>query len=178
MTEWRTVVGFADYEVSNAGQVRRTTGGQGARAGRLLTWHTATSTGYPNVRMRVGGKTIGVNVHVLVARSFLGARPDGMQVRHLDGDKMNCHVSNLVYGTHAENQRDKVRHGTSTRGTKNPRAKIDEVKAANIRSDYGFGFSAKELASAYGLSESTVYRIVRGIYWQEASNRSMDRAAA
>lgn len=53
-------------------------------------------------------------VHVLVAAAFLGPRPDGMQVRHADGDRFNNHLSNLCYGTSKDNTDDAIRHGTHT----------------------------------------------------------------
>jgi hypothetical protein len=58
--------------------------------------------------------------------------PEGMQVRHLDGDTMNCRAGNLAYGTHKENQEDKVRHGTSSYGEKNPRAKLTAEQAKAV----------------------------------------------
>jgi hypothetical protein len=36
-----------------------------------------------------------------------------MEVRHKDGDPRNCRLSNLTYGTHAENMADMIEHGTS-----------------------------------------------------------------
>jgi phage FluMu protein Com len=53
-----------------------------------------------------------MKVHWLVARAFLGPRPDGMEIRHLDGDYQNCTASNLLYGTKSENALDAVQHGT------------------------------------------------------------------
>lgn len=53
-----------------------------------------------------------VKVHVAVALAFLGPRPEGLDIRHLDGDPTNAHASNLAYGTKLENEADKWRHGT------------------------------------------------------------------
>jgi hypothetical protein len=50
-------------------------------------------------------------VHSLVAEAFIGPRPIGLEVRHLDGDSTNNAVDNLRYGTHAENMQDRVKHG-------------------------------------------------------------------
>lgn len=55
--------------------------------------------------------TVSVYVHHSVAEAFLGPRPNGMQIRHLDGDKLNNRVGNLRYGTPSENVRDVLRHG-------------------------------------------------------------------
>jgi hypothetical protein len=50
-------------------------------------------------------------IHSLVAEMFIGSRPKGTEIRHLDGNKLNNHYRNLSYGTHSENMRDTVRHG-------------------------------------------------------------------
>ena len=181
MTIWKSIDRFPCYEVSSEGQVRRSVGGQGAKAGKVLTWHTLTSTGYPDVRMTTDGKSVAIPVHRLVAWAFLGPRPEGMQIRHLDGNKMNCRVENLAYGSAKENGQDKVAHGTSTKGTKNPKVKLTEEQALQVFKSKGI-VSAEEIAAIFCINESTVHRIWRGIYWthitkHEASNRAIDRAA-
>ncbi len=50
-------------------------------------------------------------VHSLVALAFHGPRPEGLEVRHLNGDPTDNRPENLRYGTHAENMQDKVAHG-------------------------------------------------------------------
>jgi len=51
-------------------------------------------------------------VHNLVAEAFIGERPVGEVVRHLDGDSKKNWSTNLRYGTHKENEHDKKFHGT------------------------------------------------------------------
>jgi hypothetical protein len=64
-------------------------------------------------------------VHELVAGAFLGQRPDGHEVRHRDGDGLNCCRVNLEYGTSADNTADAVRHGTYVAPTQDhQRAKV------------------------------------------------------
>lgn len=179
--EWKTIAGFEAYAVSSLGRVKRVVGGRGARAGKILTWHTCTQTGYADVRLVVNGKAHARTVHTLVARAFLGSLPDGLVTRHLDGDKLNCRLTNLAYGTLTDNAQDKVAHGRSSYGEKNPCAKITQAIADSIRFHHKSGVSAKELAASHGLCESTVHRIVSGKYWgrsQEASNRAEARATA
>ena len=52
-------------------------------------------------------------VHSLVAEAFIGPCPEGMEVRHRNGDQTNSRLSNLTYGTHADNMQDAIRHGTN-----------------------------------------------------------------
>jgi hypothetical protein len=54
-----------------------------------------------------------VTVHKLIMLTFIGSRPDGLnEIRHLDGNKANNHLSNLKYGTSQDNADDKKLHGT------------------------------------------------------------------
>lgn len=43
------------------------------------------------------------SVHRLVAAQYIGVCPDGMEINHKDGDKLNNHWTNLEYVTHSEN---------------------------------------------------------------------------
>lgn len=106
--QWRPIPGHEGrYDVSDQGQVRSWLPWRGEPVPRLLT-HCPDERGYPRVRM--AGKT--PRVHQLVAAAFLGPRPDGQEVRHLDGDETNPRLSNLAYGTPSQNNRDRVTHGT------------------------------------------------------------------
>lgn len=68
--------------------------------------------GYWRVGIMVDGKLKLVGVHRLVCETFNGPCPgDGMEVRHLDGNKTNNVPSNLQWGTRKENAEDMVRHG-------------------------------------------------------------------
>jgi hypothetical protein len=53
-------------------------------------------------------------VHCLIAETFLGPRPKNLDVRHIDGNKLNNSVGNLRYGTRAENNRDIYDYGSKT----------------------------------------------------------------
>jgi len=101
---WRTVVGHPNYEVSDHGRVRIIK--TGAIKGTTL------NRKYPSVTMYTQGRYRDC-IHRMVAAAFIGPRPVGMEVRHLDGDPTNNHVSNLTYGTHAENMADRRLHGTA-----------------------------------------------------------------
>lgn len=107
---WMPVPGFEEnYEVSDQGEVRSRPRA-GTKGGTLKPFRTRGD--YLQVGFRNGtGKTYRT-VHWVVTAAFLGPRPAGLEVRHLDGDKENCALSNLTYGTRSENGRDKRQHGT------------------------------------------------------------------
>ncbi len=74
--------------------------------------------GYPVVNLYNGRKYQMFTVHRLVLLAFVGTRPNGMAVRHLNGIKTDNRLSNLVYGTYSENNHDIVRHGRNANASK------------------------------------------------------------
>lgn len=76
------------------------------KAGKTLTRSFA---GRGRARVKLASKSF--YVHELVAMTFIGPRPDGMQIRHLDDDFTNNHWTNLAYGTAKENCADSVASG-------------------------------------------------------------------
>jgi hypothetical protein len=98
--EWRPIAGYEGlYEVSNRGRVRRA----GRRRCLKLDRHWR---GYLRAQLYgAGGRRRFHRVHLLVAAAFIGPRPAGQTVDHLDEDKRNNAVTNLEYVTRIENHR-------------------------------------------------------------------------
>ena len=114
--EWKPVTGFEGlYEVSDCGEVRSLSheaqSGRGSyiKVGRVLK-QTTRPKGYKAVNLWRDGRTSAHLVHRLVAAAFYGPSP--LQVRHKNGNPADNVVSNLLYGTNAQNQQDSVRHRT------------------------------------------------------------------
>jgi len=115
-SEWRAVAnGF--YEVNALGSVRRAVAGKGARVGHVLKQSIAT-TGYPVVSVCIDGRYRMAYVHALVAQAFIGPRPAGMQINHIDGIKTNPGAANLEYVTHRENAEHAGRMGLVPSGAR------------------------------------------------------------
>lgn len=92
-----------------------------------------------------------------------GERPDGQQVRHLDGNPANNQLANLCYGTPRENQADRVRHGTHCRGSQHPQSKLTEEDVAEIRRLGDQRHAA--LAKRFGVQRNTISRILQRKSW-------------
>ena len=111
-------------------------------------------------------------VHQIVCVVFHGPCPEGMQVRHIDGDLTNNDPMNLGYSTVLVNNRDRITHGTVPRGSKHGMAKLTEPKVQAIRGLSSLRTSRKgphsdiSLGSLFGVSSSTV-RLIRlnKIWW-------------
>lgn len=104
-------------------------------------------------------------VHRLVLEIFAGPCPEGMEARHLNGDRHDNRRVNLQWGTKAENAADKIAHGTSGRGERNPMARLTAVAVEEIRRRAASGEVQRSLAREYGVSPMTVSRAVRGESW-------------
>lgn len=106
MEVWKVCV--EDYEISNRGNVRRKTlsGGYKDIKGSLLK----TGGGYKYFQLLRDGKRKNHLFHHLVAEQFLGARPDGLVIDHIDRNPLNNCVDNLRYITQKANcfNHDKV----------------------------------------------------------------------
>ncbi|SRR6266700_883896 len=107
------------YEVSDLGRTRslRRKTASGFRGGRVLKGR-AHPSGHFQVTLSAENVASTKYVHQLVAEAFIGERPAGQEVRHLDGDPANNARSNLAYGTKGDNVLDAVRHGTHWNASK------------------------------------------------------------
>ena len=94
--EWKE---FESYKISNRGDVI-------GKKGRLL-FGSISNKGYKRVYINKKHYT----VHSLVAMLFIGERPDGFVIDHIDRDKLNNNVSNLRYITNQQNQFNKNSKG-------------------------------------------------------------------
>ena len=65
------------------------------------------------------------DIHFLVSHAFLGPRPDGYVIDHIDTDKQNNSISNLEYITRSENQLRAISNGNVVASNQKP---VDQYK--------------------------------------------------
>lgn len=162
-----SIPGYVGYYASEDGIVYRTD-----KKGKL---HEVApypdKYGYLRVRMQEPkepwcGKLRKIFLHHAIAWAFLPPKPTPKhEVRHLDGNKNNCSASNLKWGTHAENEADKVIHGTKLSGSKISTAKLDETKVLDIKKRLAKGESPDTLGEEYGVGSNAIRSILAGKYW-------------
>lgn len=127
-------------------------------------------------------------VHRAVASAFINNPYDKPEVNHIDGDKSNNHVENLVWSTRKENQQhawdnglmentraaikktiknrksnitDNVRNNMSEVSKKH-RRKFTEKQVIEIRQSYKNGSTQKEIAERYCVNKATINLIIHG----------------
>lgn len=92
--EWRDIPGFDyRYQVSSHGRVRRAN----ASGGYEILTGNVRSNGYRAVNLTRNGKPEKLFVHRLVLAVFKGAGESRARINHIDGDRLNNHLSNLEY---------------------------------------------------------------------------------
>lgn len=161
--EWRAVIGTGAYEVSSWGRIRRIGAARGATPGRIRH-ATRGPDGYLRVSLSDHGGRIDATVHALVATAFLGPRPSGHEVNHIDSDKGNNHVANLEYVTRSANLLHRVQLGIG-RGERNGAARITADVARAIRRDHTAGMGYKRLAQRYGVTWAIARGVASGKTW-------------
>jgi len=106
---WADIPGFANYEVSTWGQVRR-------KGRRVLK--ASVARGYLKVQLSMSGVASQRLIHRLVALTFL-PNPDNLpEVDHKDRVKTNNRLSNLRWVSRRENELNKGRQSNNQSGYK------------------------------------------------------------
>lgn len=175
MEVWKQIPDFPHYEASNLGRVRFVgrqqvvsdklgrnyvrTHKPRIRKASTVPGHYAATTLYNN------GIRKHMEVHRIITLTFLGKCPPGLEVRHLDGNKLNNRLANLCYGTRRENIADVARHGRRRRGETAPSAKLTQKQVDAIRGAAARGVVQRRLAEKYGVGAMTISRIVRHQRW-------------
>lgn len=136
-------------------------------AGRVLAPLKHTG-GYLGVHLYQNGAGKRHFIHALVLEAFVGARPPRMQACHNNGDKTDNRLANLRWGTPAENQKDRARHGTQQKGKPKPTKKMSPVLAEAIRRLYAEVQNKSKVARILDLPRTTVADVINGRTFKNA----------
>jgi hypothetical protein len=170
---WITVSEFPWYEVSDDGLVRSKHRLRRTKNGQLRSYKSVLLApskngpyGHLAVTLRSESGDRRCYVHRLVLAAFVGPCPDNQEVRHLDGRAGNNRLSNLAYGTPAQNSADKLLHGTARLGESHQQAKLSSLQVRYILSQLREGCRQKDLALFYGVTRAAIGSIKRGGSWR------------
>ncbi|WJY27425.1 HNH endonuclease [Sporosarcina trichiuri] len=168
LEEWKDIPGHeGKYQVSNLGRVRsldryvrgETKNGTEFKRlarGKILTPGVFTKCGH--LSLPLGRRTHGRPVHQLVLLAFEGPCPEGMEVRHLNGDPQDNRLANLEYGTRTENILDVYRQGKRWR-------KLSTEDVQEIRRRLASEEAVKSIAASFEVSIVTIYNIKKGVFY-------------
>jgi len=160
--EWRVIIGFTNYSVSNLGRVKNNITGKLRKVNM--------NYGYNNVNLYTNDhKESHMKVHRLVATAFLpNEKVDGKDfVNHIDGNKYNNRSDNLEWVTSKENRQ----HAMNTdliddKGENNGNAVTTDEEVTGICKDLELDtLTNREIAKKHGVLISTVYNVLYRVRW-------------
>ena len=153
MENWKEVIGFPDYEVSDRGRIRV------RETGAIVKQHQ-NNYGYNTVVMYADGEGKSKGVHRIVASAFIGLPNDGEQVNHKDGNKTNNSLDNLEWVTQAEN----LRHSRNVLGNKcgGEKRKRESIRLNLRLFRVSLNMTQEEFASEIGISRAMYSLIEKG----------------
>lgn len=163
---WLPIAGYEGmYEVSSHGRVRsldREDSAGRPRRGRVL--RPALSSGYPYVHLHKESQGSAIRIHALVANAFLGERPEGYTVNHIDGVKTNNCVENLEYMSCLDN----VRHACSLGLV----GKLNKEQVWEIREAFAFAPapSLSFFAEKFDVSLFTIQSVLSAKHYNNIPN--------
>lgn len=162
--EWRPIDGFPGYFISSNAKA--------SHNGKPLKPHEHNKYGHSVLRMYKDGKQYTKSLHRVVAEAFIPNPHNYPLVRHLDSNARNNEVSNLAWGTRADNAKDSIEAGTFSYHyhyfTPDEVAASNEtnrtpVKAVNIKTSEEYLFhSQADAARKLGLSQGNIGRVLIG----------------
>lgn len=164
--EYRPVRGFPAYRVGNDGSVWSMINMGNHKID--FRWRQLDVT--PKAEGRYSRCTLcdqaGVirqcRVHDLILRAFIGPPPPGFECRHLDGNRANNRLDNIVWGTRQQNAEDKIRHDTVPRGTDHWNGRLSDDQVLEIRRLLSEGVMGILVAERFGVSTKTISKIKHG----------------
>jgi len=132
----------------------------------LLEPHLNTDKYYDICIKDANNKKIIRLVHQLVLEANGYIKPfEDAEVRHLDGNRLNNHISNLRWGTSKENGEDLAKHGT-LKGHLNPFSKLKPTDILFIRNS---GLSTSDLMAKFKATRSCICNARNGRTYQNVN---------
>jgi hypothetical protein len=153
--EWRDVVGWAGYQVSDQGRIRN---------GKQVIIKGSVYRCYPSVLLSEPGGAVRVLLHLLIAQAFIGMIPVGYEVHHKDRDTMNAAASNLEPLPEYKHSQETKKY--QPRGESHYKAKLTEQQVREIRQAYKAGATQMHLGKVYGVSFQQIGKIAKGLTWR------------
>lgn len=149
--EWKEIKEAPEYSISNFGRV------WSGKTKKFLSNERLDFKGY-NIVTLYNGKPIYYKIHKLVAIYFVGERPEGFTINHIDGIKTNNSWLNLEYLTNKQNCIHAFKNGIIKR-----KLEIKDVK--KIRRLHKKGCTQKMIADLFNIGPYHVSRIITKKQW-------------
>ena len=169
---WKEIEGFPNYEVSDQGRVRNKT------TKHILSPAIDKSTGYLKANLQKDGKGNTIAVHRLVAIAFCSGRKDGLDVNHIDGNKLNNASSNLEWCTRSENEKHAYETGlkASMKGKVGKPVRIIETgEVFNSLTECAEAIGGREHTISMCLNDKYNRTAHKGVHFEYVDDRQKEK---
>lgn len=149
MEIWTNIKDVPGYEVSSEGRIRN------SKTGRIMKT-PVNSKGYKVIALRnnsMRNHYSQKSVHRLVADNFYDGDHTDLDVNHIDGNKLNNHISNLEFCTRSENVSHAFRLGLKQPSRQKKVRVIETGKVFN---------SIRECGRVIGCDQSMICQCLNG----------------
>lgn len=159
---WKPIYGYENYQVSNTGLVKNNSSWKVLNKNTIGKYHGVTlckSSQHRKMQL----------IHRLVAKAFIPNPDNKPQINHIDGNKLNNHVSNLEWCTASENSIHSYKLGLSTPSKNNlgnfgakahrRRAVIAYKKNGEFVGNYP---TIRQAAKVFNISEGSIWNCING----------------
>ena len=172
--EWRDIPGYEGiYQVSNLGRMKSMDriDPLGRHRRERLKVPTPSQFGYLLVTVCKNAEAKRCSLHSLVMLAFVGERPHGYDINHINGDKTDNSVANLEYCSTSHNIAHSYANGfqVSIKGERQHNAKLNEDTVREIRRRHENGEQQKTLAGEYAVSTTVIWNIVHRHTWKHVA---------
>lgn len=150
---WKTIQEFPDYEISNMGRVKS----YRTKNPKILK-PSPNHGGYFQVILSKKGGLYTRRIHQLVLVAFRGKPPIGMESHHVDGNRRNNQLNNLIYIPISENR------SLGNSRNKNMHSKLIECDVLIIRGLENI--TQWRIAKIFNVDQSTVSDIRTKKTWK------------
>lgn len=171
--EWRKYP-HGEYYVSNYGDIINSKIGYALNKTDLVRKRRLPLYQRGFVDIIIHGKKVKKRVGNIVAETFIGLRPEGMECCHIDGNPTNNYITNLKWGSSKEKSHDQKLHGrhiTAIRQSKY--CKLSQEDVDYIRAEYEKDPKRKglyqKLGNELGCSRKNIAAICAGKRWKRRS---------
>ena len=127
---------------------------------------TVATIGYEVVSFSNNDKTKTYYKHRLLLHAFVGKCPDGCEVLHINGNKLDNRLENLRWGTRKENVADSIKHGVATIGARNGQAQLTVDMVKVIRQSKLTKDSVAKLSDQFQVSNSVIRKVLNGLTYK------------
>lgn len=157
------------YRVTREGKVI-------SHKGKELSIKIPNGARYPRMSIAVEGKRETFLSHRFAAYCFFGDKifEEGIQVRHLNGDRSDFSVDNIALGTAKENDLDKSPEARkrsvdavikASTGRPPVNRIFNDEQVSEIKQKLSKGVRGNVLAREYGVSDAIISNIKTGVYY-------------